>query len=428
MLIVRTSLLVICLFALCFASTKAASHRILREDIRTLRTDVAGQIETLPIVRLGSTDVVEISFDQLSHDGKMFFYRVEHWDRAFERPTSGLFTGEFLESNYEDVPIEDHRESRNTSVLYTHYAFQFPGADARPLVSGNYKLKIYDRADPDGNPVAEVCLCVVEPLLNVSGRVLTNTEVDWNDRNQQVELQAQALSQLPTADLRLALQATVRQNGRSDNQCELLPPTVVLPGRIARWEHTQKLIFPAGNVYRSFEQLNMRVAGSRVENLNWHSPYYHATLFPDEVRRNFILREDRNGTAVIRNTDNRDNATESDYMFVHFVLESDEIPDAEVYVSGRWTTGGLLPEYRMTYRPERRAYETALLLKQGYYNYIYLTVPAQQTKQASFRRTGLTAPTEGDFYETRNTYTAYIYGTFPSDRYDRLVGVVTIGR
>ena len=428
MLIVRTSLLVICLFALCFASTKAASHRILREDIRTLRADVAGQIETLPILRLGSTDVVEISFDQLSHDGKMFFYRVEHWDRAFDRPTSGLFTGEFLEANYEDVPIEAYRESRNTSVLYTHYAFQFPGADARPLVSGNYKLKIYDRADPDGNPVAEVCLCVVEPLLNVSGRVLTNTEVDWNDRNQQVELQAQALSQLPTADLRLALQATVRQNGRSDNQCELLPPTVVLPGRIARWEHTQKLIFPAGNVYRSFEQLNMRVAGSRVENLNWHSPYYHATLFPDEVRRNFILREDRNGTAVIRNTDNRDNATESDYMFVHFVLESDEIPDAEVYVSGRWTTGGLLPEYRMTYRPERRAYETALLLKQGYYNYIYLTVPAQQTKQASFRRTGLTAPTEGDFYETRNTYTAYIYGTFPSDRYDRLVGVVTIGR
>ena len=428
MLVVRTSLLVICLFALCFASTKAASHRILREDIRTLRTDVAGQIETLPIVRLGSTDVVEISFDQLSHDGKMFFYRVEHWDRAFERPTSGLFTGEFLEANYEDVPIEAYRESRNTSVLYTHYAFQFPSADARPLVSGNYKLKIYDRADPDGNPVAEVYLCVVEPLLNVSGRVLTNTEVDWNDRNQQVELQAQALSQLPTADLRVALQATVRQNGRSDNQCELLPPTVVLPGRIARWEHTQKLIFPAGNVYRSFEQLNMRVAGSRVEKLNWHSPYYHATLLPDEVRRNFILREDRNGTAVIRNTDNRDNATESDYLFVHFTLESEEIPDAEVYVSGRWTTGGLLPEYRMTYQPERHAYETALLLKQGYYNYLYLTVPVQQTKQASFRRTGLTAPTEGDFYETRNTYTAYIYGTFPSDRYDRLVGVATIGR
>ena len=424
----RTSLLVICLFALCFASTKAASHRILREDIRTLRTDVAGQIETLPIVRLGSTDVVEISFDQLSHDGKMFFYRVEHWDRAFDRPTSGLFTGEFLEANYEDVPIEAYRESRNTSMLYTHYAFQFPSADARPLVSGNYKLKIYDRADPDGNPVAEVCLCVVEPLLNVSGRVLTNTEVDWNDRNQQVELQAQALSQLPTADLRLALQATVRQNGRSDNQCELLPPTVVLPGRIARWEHTQKLIFPAGNVYRSFEQLNMRVAGSRVEKLNWHSPYYHATLLPDEVRRNFILREDRNGTAVIRNTDNRDNATESDYLFVHFTLESEEIPDAEVYVSGRWTTGGLLPEYRMAYHPERRAYEMALLLKQGYYNYLYLTVPAQQTKQASFRRQGLTAPTEGDFYETRNTYTAYIYGTFPSDRYDRLVGIATIGR
>ena len=82
----------------------------------------------------------------------------------------------------------------------------------------------------------------------------------------------------------------------------------------------------------------------------------------------------------------------------------------------------------MTYQPERHAYETALLLKQGYYNYLYLTVPAQQKKQKGFRRIGLTAPTEGDFCETRNTYTAYIYGTFPADRYDRLVGVTTIGR
>ena len=111
-------------------------------------------------MRLGSTDVVEISFDQLSHDGKMFFYRVEHWDRAFDQPTSGLFTGEFLETNYEEIPIENYRESRNTSVLYTHYAFQFPNADARPLVSGNYKLKIYDRANAKrGSRGGSVPLC-----------------------------------------------------------------------------------------------------------------------------------------------------------------------------------------------------------------------------------------------------------------------------
>ena len=81
--------------------------------------------------------------------------------------------------------------------------------------------------------------------MNVSGRVLTDTEVDRNDRNQQVELQAQAIGNLPTADLRTALRATVRQNGREDNACVLFPPTAVLPGRIVRWEHAQQLIFPA---------------------------------------------------------------------------------------------------------------------------------------------------------------------------------------
>lgn len=424
----RYFFLIVSFFVLSFVSAGAVSHRIFRDDIRTLRTEVAGQLETLPVVRLGSTDVVEVSFDQLSHDGKMYFYRVEHWDRAFGAPTPGLFTGEFVETNYEDVPIETYRESQNTSVLYTHYAFQFPSSDARPLISGNYKLKIYDRADVTGSPVAEVCLCVVEPSMRVSGRVLTDTEVDRNDRNQQVELQAQAVGDLPTADLRTALRATVRQNGREDNACVLFPPTAVLPGGTVRWEHAQQLIFPAGNVYRSFEQLNMRVAGTRVEAFTWHPPYYHATLFPDEVRCNYLLREDRNGTAVIRNTDNRDNDTESDYLFVHFTLESEQIPDAEVYVSGRWTTGGLIPEYRMAYHPERHAYETALLLKQGYYNYIYLTVPRDGIAARDLRRVGLTAPTEGDFYQTRNTYTAYIYGTFPTDRYDRLVGVATLGR
>ena len=128
----RYFLLIVCLFALSFVSAGAVSHRIFRDDIRTLRTEVAGQLETLPVVRLGSTDVVEVSFDQLSHDGKMYFYRVEHWDRAFGAPTSGLFTGEFVEANYEDVPIETYRESQNTSILYTHYAFQFPSSDARP--------------------------------------------------------------------------------------------------------------------------------------------------------------------------------------------------------------------------------------------------------------------------------------------------------
>ena len=117
---VRISILIISLLSFCFVSARSASHRILRDDIRTLRTDVGGQIETLPIVRLGSTDVVEISFDQLSHDGKMFFYRVEHWDRAFDHPTSGLFTGEFLETNYEEIPIETYGESRNTSVRVEH--------------------------------------------------------------------------------------------------------------------------------------------------------------------------------------------------------------------------------------------------------------------------------------------------------------------
>ena len=59
----RYFLLIVGLFALSFVSAGAVSHRIFRDDIRTLRTEVAGQLETLTVVRLGSTEVVEVSFD-----------------------------------------------------------------------------------------------------------------------------------------------------------------------------------------------------------------------------------------------------------------------------------------------------------------------------------------------------------------------------
>lgn len=413
------------LAAALFCSASAQS-RIRRDDIRTLRTEIKGQLETQPSIRLGSTDAVEISFDQMSHEGRTFYYRVEHCDRSFNEPTSGLFRNEYLEASYEDIPIEEHRESQNTSVLYTHYTFRFPSNEARPLISGNYRISIFEHDDDSEQAVAEVAVYVVESGSDVTGRLTADTDEDHYAQKQQVELQTKVNERLPLTDLRLSLHASVFQNGREDNARLLLPPNVIISGRTARWEHFRPLIFNAGNVYRSFELLSTRVPGMNVESVKWNAPYYHATLRTDEVRRNYIVREDRNGTAVIRTTDNLDNSTESDYVWVHFTLDCDEMKDADVYVNGRWATGGLISEYRMIYRPERHAYEASLFLKQGYYNYMYLTVPRQGTAMAHDHLRGATAPTEGDFYQTRNVYSTFIYATAPGGRYDRLIGAARL--
>ena len=73
----------------------------------------------------------------------------------------------------------------------------------------------------------------------------------------------------------------------------------------------------------------------------------------------------------------------------------------------------------MKYNRETGRYETAMLLKQGAYNYQYLAVPPGA-------RRGYTSYIEGDKYQTVNRYTVRVYVREPHARYDRLVGVAVI--
>lgn len=69
----------------------------------------------------------------------------------------------------------------------------------------------------------------------------------------------------------------------------------------------------------------------------------------------------------------------------------------------------------MTYNGETQAYELNLLLKQGFYNYLYAFVPYKS-------RVGNLYKLEGAFVETENDYNIFVYYKTPSDYYERLIG------
>lgn len=403
------------LLCCCCVVISAQHNRSLREDVRTLRCEVNGQLTALPLLTLHQGAPMVVSFDQMSHDNLRFFYRVEHCDFNW-KTTEGLFTTEFLESNQTDVLIENHTESRNTSTLYTHYSFAFPNAEVRPLISGNYRITIFNDDGDESAPVAEVCCRVVEPLVGIQAAVSGNTDIDWNAKHQQVgfELNAQALS---VSDLREAVKVMVLQN--ADVARAIIAPAPTLTrGSTLIWQHCSDLIFPAGNEYRSFEMLSTRFPGMHMDRVEWFSPYLHATLQTDEPRSNYLVIGDSNGTSVVRNTDNQDNDTESEYAFVHFRLQCLPFTDAEVYVDGQWTSG-IPSEYRMVYDEQQGEYEAALWLKQGYYSYRYLCLKKGQRK-------AITAPIEGDFFQATNDYTVLAYYQRSGERYTRLVGATTV--
>ena len=64
------------------------------------------------------------------------------------------------------------------------------------------------------------------------------------------------------------------------------------------------------------------------------------------------------------------------------------------------------------------SYALNLLLKQGYYDYIY----AVKENTQSVADVSVVA---GDFWETKNEYTIYLYLFDPTQYYDQLIGVTT---
>ena len=79
-----------------------------------------------------------------------------------------------------------------------------------------------------------------------------------------------------------------------------------------------------------------------------------------------------------------------------------------------WTNDWFLPQYELEYNPNEEQYEGVVPLKQGYYSYQYLLMDENGTLRP--------VPSEGSFYQTRNTYEGFVYYRDIGGRTDRLVG------
>ena len=108
---------------------------------------------------------------------------------------------------------------------------------------------------------------------------------------------------------------------------------------------------------------------------------------------------------------------EADYVWVNISLPMDQpLLGGSIHVVGALTDWRLDDGSRMDYNPQFKAYTKRLLLKQGYYAYQLLYLPARSTEAE-------TAQIEGDHHETPNTYSVSVYYRSPADRADRLLAV-----
>ena len=407
------------LFMLCLWLSLAGwaqRNRILNPDIASLQVVAGNNWLSMPVIDLGEGVPVNIAFDDLTHEYRRYAYKVEHCNADWS--TSGdLFVSDYIDGFNADNVIEHVEQSINTSMLYTHYRFQIPNERCKLKMSGNYRVTIYD-ANDDDKAVAECCFMVVEPRMGIKLSVDANTDKGINSRWQQVAMEVKYGSGLSVTDVQRQIYTVVMQNGRWDNAVVNAKPQFVM-GDGLRWSHNAQLVFEAGNEYRKFEMLDVRHANMGVEKIDWDGKEYHAYLWPDEPRGSYVFDEDANGAFYIRNGDNRENSSTSEYVHVHFTLRSPRLA-GDVFVNGVWTNDQLAAPYQMQYDEGAQCYRLSLLLKQGYYSYQY--VWQQSNGQIA------TVPSEGSFYQTENRYQALVYYRKLGERADRLVGFAEIRR
>lgn len=382
-----------------------AENRTYGDNVKTIQAVVNLNWLSPCVMRLHFSDHLYVSFDELSHDYHRYVYRLHHCEPDWSE-SEELLESDWLEG-FNNVVIDDFERSINTTVPYTHYRFTLPNDQCRPTMSGNYRIDIID--DDTQEIVASVEFMVTEQSMILSLNASSNTDRDTNVSHQQVTFGLRYGDHLVTNPDE-QIQTLVMQNSREDNCVWNAEPSSVNHLGM-EWRHRKELIFDAGNEYRKFEVLDPSHPTMGIDRIRWDGEYYQVFPFLSEPRPNYIYDEDADGSFIIRNSNDRENDTTCDYVWVNYRLKAPELKEGQIVIDGRWTTEE--PEtYVMTYDPEQRLYTAKILQKQGYYSYQYLWVTADGETRP--------LPSEGNFFQTENRYQAFVYYKGTGERTWRL--------
>lgn len=404
--------IIILLFVLCNGNSWGQKFRTmaLSPDIYTIQVNADGDWNRRPIIQLDSDEYIQIGFDRISdNSSNRLRYRITHCDAEWI-PSKEISEIDFL-NGFNDNLIDDYALSINTTVNYTHFKLNIPNRDVSFKISGNYLVQVYEEDDED-NVLLNICFSVLDAQVNVAMDISSNTDIDTNKSHQQVALTL-LHPKLNIRDPFEDLKIYVRQNNRLDNSRRVSKPATIASGKLV-YNHLRELIFEAGNEYRRFDIPSYRYNGLNVAHVEYNRPNYSMFITPDKLRLNgYRYDQDQNGRYFIRNAESGNHDVEADYFYTHFSIPMDSPFLENVYINGDFTNNTFSDKYKMVYDPNTGEYKLSVLLKQGLYNYQYL-------KQSG--RVFSTSSIEGNYFETENEYSAYVYYRPSGQRYDSLIG------
>ncbi len=384
------------------------------EDIETVQFRIDGLELTNPIVELGGRADLLLSFDVLDENVREFRYDLTHCNANWE--PSQLTPIDYLR-NFTEGEIRDYNLSFNALTAYTSYRLLLPNQYVAWTKSGNYLLNVYD--DDSGELVMRLRFCVVEPLVNLDIVQTRPGRVALDRTHQEFDLSLN-LRDTRLENPRRTLTITAIQNGDWRTGIYNVPPRFVRDGALI-WDYQNRLQWPAHREWRTLDLRTLETEGGRVKEIVQEGNDFKIYLTADGSRANFPAetRIDLNGKFVIEDFDNRMLAQE-EYGQTLFTLKMPRNELLEpLYLYGALTHYKLSEANQGVWNPLTNSYVFTTKLKQGFYNYAYVSTDAEGQRPDW-------TETEGNFFQTENEYQFLLYYRPYGERYDRIIGYQNI--
>lgn len=388
---------------------------VYKPYIKTAQLHEASYDANPPIIKLNSSEQLELSFDDLQADKKTYSISFVHCTASWE--SSELMFAEYM-NGFFDANFLNFNFSSNTIQKYTHYSIKFPQANMQFTKSGNYIAYVYEDNDKE-KLVLTKRFMIYEDKVTVLANVRQAIGNDEQYESQHIDFtvvnSAYELTN-PFTDMKVV----ITQNNRWDNAVRDIRPTFTEPRQLT-YSLDDKSTFKGGNEFRFFDTRSLRTYTERIGDIYRDSAsIYHVDLKIDELRtfKPYSFYNDLNGGYLIKNLDMATNPDiEADYAWVKFFIPYDNAQgEGNFYVLGKLTDWRLSKSNRMTYNYKRFGYECSLYIKQGYYNYTYVYLRDGQ-------KGGDDTMTEGSHWETENEYAIYVYHRQRGTYYDQLVAI-----
>lgn len=419
---IRNSLLLLLLIS--FSATAQLPDHVYKSNIKTVKLFKSGDMYSYPVIMLNSNEQLELHFDDMDADVKYYYYSFQLCNADWTPANIQLF--DYIRG-FTSNRITNYRHSSLAQTRYTHYQAVLPERNGAPSKAGNYLLKVFLN-DDTSKLVFTKRMLIVNTKATVSAQVLQPFNTNYFQTHQRVQVNVSTAQGQINAFSPQDLKVVVLQNNIWNNASLLDRPTV-FRGNYYEYSDEENTTFQSGKEWRWIDLRSLRLMSDRMTKIvdNDTSNRVDVYVKPDGERRQqlYIYYRDFNGIYTVENRDNSNALWQSDYAWVHFTY----VPSGNrayegksVYLFGELTNYLQDDNSKMIFNEEKGVYEKALYLKQGYYNYSYVTLTDK--KQPGVQ--ALYENTEGNYWGTENSYMVLVYFRNFGARADELIGFTKI--